>query len=72
MSRIYSLFPVNDAFDPLELLETGAGESGGAAVDVGGVSVDDEGGGEDDIVVAHPAASRLSFPLYVLTTNNTK
>ena len=43
-----SLLPADDAFDPLASVETGAGESGGTA-DVGGVSAEDEGGGEDDI-----------------------
>ena len=43
-----ALFPADGPFDSLASFETGAGESGGAT-DVGAVSEDDEGGGDDDI-----------------------
>ena len=43
-----ALFPADGPFDPLASVETGAGESGGAA-DIGAVSEDVEGGGDDDI-----------------------
>ena len=45
---VNALFPADGPFDPLASVETGAGESGGTA-DVGAVSEDVEGGGDDDI-----------------------
>ena len=53
-----ALFPADGPFDPLASVETGAGESGGAA-DVGAVSEDDEGVGDEDI--ADSLSHNLSF-----------